>query len=264
MNIINEKPLKVFCFSYFFVILASCCFGQQYDSVSIADSAFTYSDDDFQEDAQSYAAPDSSRISARTFDENGLKNLKSDEALQYKEAPTIAESLFDRFIKLLGQFLDSLVQGAVTTNWGRVISYLLGLGLLVVLIMMLLKVNAFKVFYGGQAASSMPYHVLDENIHEMDFDALIQEAIGSGEYRKATRLVFLNALKILADKNFIHWEQGKTNHDYLSEVTAAELKPGFNELNYYFEYAWYGNFNINHEKFLKVQQEFNTWRERIR
>lgn len=264
MNIINEKPLKVFWFSYFFVILTTCCLGQQYDSVTVADSAFTYSEDDWQEDSQTQAAPDSSKILARTFDENALKKLKADEELQYREAPTIAESLFDRFMKLLSQFLDSLVQGAVTTNWGRVISYLIGVGLLVVLIMMLLKVNAFKVFYGGQSASSMPYHVLDENIHEMDFEALIQEAIASGEFRKATRLVFLNALKILADKNFIHWEQGKTNHDYLSEVTIADLKPGFNELNYYFEYAWYGNFNINHEKFLKVQQVFNAWRERIR
>ena len=264
MNIINEKPLKVFCFSYFFAILTTCCLGQQFDSVTTPDPAFTYSDDEFQEDSQTYASPDSSRISARAFDENTLKRLKSDDELQYKEAPTIAESLFDRFMKLLSQFLDSLLQGAVTTNWGRVISYLIGVGLLVVLIMMLLKVNAFKVFYGGKGASSMPYHVLDENIHEMNFDALIQEAIASSEYRKATRLVFLNALKILADKNFIQWEQGKTNQDYLSEVTIADLKPGFNELNYYFEYAWYGNFNINHEKFLKVQRVFNAWRERIK
>lgn len=264
MNIINEKPLKIFWVSYFFAVAATCCLGQDYDSAVDSDSAYTYFDNDLPEDSQASAAPDSLKIAARAFDESKLNELKSDEELQYKEAPTIAESLFDRFLKLLSQFFDSLVQGAVTTNWGRLISYLIGVGLLVVLIMMLLKVNAFKVFYGGQGASSMPYHVLDENIHEMDFEKLIQEAITSGEYRKATRLVFLNALKILADKNFIHWEQGKTNHDYLSEVTAADLKPGFNELNYYFEYAWYGNFNINHEKFLKVQQVFDAWRERIR
>jgi hypothetical protein len=264
MNITNEKPLKIFWFSYFFTVAATFCLAQDYDSAVASDSAYAYFDKTLQEDSQARAAPDSLKITARAFDESKLNELKSDAELQYKEAPTIAESLFDRFLKLLSQFLDSLVQGAVTTNWGRVISYLIGVGLLVVLIMMLLKVNAFKVFYGGQGASSMPYHVLDENIHEMDFEKLIQEAIGSGEYRKATRLVFLNALKILADKNFIHWEQGKTNHDYLSEVTAADLKPGFNELNYYFEYAWYGNFIINHEKFLKVQQVFDAWRERIR
>ena len=159
--------------------------------------------------------------------------------------------------------MDSLFTGAVTTNWGRVFSYILGLVLVIVLIMMILRVNAFKVFYSGQGASTIPYHALDENIHEMDFDKLIQEAIAGGDYRKGIRLLFLNSLKMLADKNFIHWEQGKTNHDYLSELTAADLKEGFNELNYYFEYAWYGNFAVNHEMFLKVQHAFTDWRQRI-
>lgn len=234
------------------------------NSEDSTDSTETYFTDTPEDQNDFQAAADSSRIEARNFSEATLNELKSDTGLQYKEAPTIAESLWERFLALVGQFIDSLFRNAVNTDWGRVFSYVLGIILVVVIIMMILKVNAFKVFYGGQGVSTVPYHILDENIHEMDFDKLIQDAIAQHDYRKGIRLLFLKSLKMLADKNYIHWEQGKTNHDYLSELTPADLKKGFNELNFYFEYAWYGNFSINHEMFLKIQRVFTDWREKVR
>jgi hypothetical protein len=253
--------LKSFWLFVFFILVSFYSRGQDADSAIISfDSTATFTD---SETDDSWAPDDSARIDARNFNGTTLENLKSDKSLQYKEAPTIAESLWDRTLILIQQFLDSLFKNAVTTNWGRVFLYLLGLALIVVLVMMILKVNAFKIFYSAQGASTIPYHALDENIHGMDFDKLIQQAISERDYRKGIRLLFLNSLKMLADKNLIHWEQGKTNHDYLSELTVADLKEGFNELNYYFEYAWYGNFNVNHEMFLKVQHAFTDWRQRI-
>jgi hypothetical protein len=88
---------------------------------------------------------------------------------------------------------------------------------------------------------------IEKNLIHVDFEKLIEEAIAKSDYRAGVRLVFLYALKMLSDKNHIHWNQGKTNHDYLDELKLAELKSGFSDLNYYFEYAWYGNFKINAE-----------------
>lgn len=255
------KSFWLFCFS----VSVITCFGQPGDSVKVGnDSTLEYFSNSIEDEEDSRGISDSLKVVTRSFNPNTLNELKADESLQYKEAPTMAESLWDRFVALLGQFFDSIFQNAVTTNWGRFFSYVIGIALIVVLIMMLLRINAFSLFYSGHGASTMPYHVLHENIHEMDFEKLINEAIEQSDYRKAVRLLFLNALKTLADKNFIHWEQGKTNHDYLSELKVADLKSGFNELNYYFEYAWYGNFIINHDLFLKVQNLFTTWKEKVR
>ena len=158
----------------------------------------------------------------------------------------------------------AIFENAVSTNWGRVLMYALGIVVLIVLIMMILKVNAFKVFYSGHGANTFKHTVLDENIHEMDFEKLIQEALAKNDYRLGVRLTFLYALKMLSDKNHIHWDQGKTNHDYLDELKVSDLKTGFNELNYYFEYAWYGNFKINSETFSNVQLIFNEWKGKLR
>jgi hypothetical protein len=228
-----------------------------------AESSYSYMESIFTDQKDAQAAADSSQIIARNFDAKKLSDLKSDPDLKYTETPTVAESLWDRFLLLLQQFLDSLFRNAVTTDWGRLFSYLLGIAIIIGLVMMVLKVNAFKIFYGSKGTAT-PYHVLDENIHEMDFDLLIEEAIRGGDYRKGIRLLFLKGLKTLADKGLIHWEQGKTNHDYLAELSNEDLKAGFNELNYYFEYAWYGNFSITHDMFLKVQHSFTDWSRRIR
>lgn len=217
-----------------------------------------------EEEADAVAPADSAAVDARSFDSSTVDKLKSDPELQYDEVPTVAENLWTRFLMWLFAFISSFFDSAVNTSWGRILTYAIGIAIVVVTVMMLLKVNAFKVFYSAEGADTFKHSVLDENIHEMDFDKLIDEALARSDYRLGVRLVFLYALKMLADKNMIHWDQGKTNHDYLDELKAMELKGGFNELNFYFEYAWYGNFKITENMFSHVQLIFNEWKNKIR
>ena len=140
--------------------------------------------------------------------------------------------------------------------------YLIGIPLLIVLILMLLKVNAFRVLFSGTGVPQK-YQVLEENIHEMDFEKLLAESVQQQDYRRGVRLLFLYALKLLSDRELIQWESGKTNHDYVGEIETSELKPGFNELSYYFDYAWYGNFNINRQTFDKAHEAFNHWKKKL-
>lgn len=256
-----RSGLKNFLFFVCFFISAAS-FSQDSDSL-VGQSDVAEIQDEY-EARDSQALPDSSEVVTRSADPETLRELKSDPALQYKEPPTIAESLWDRFILWLRQLFNSIFESAVTTNWGRVFTYVVGIIILVVLIMAILRVNAFRIFSSGDGAGTFRYNALDDNIHEMDFDKLIDEALSKKDYRLGVRLVFLYALKMLSDKHHIHWDQGKTNHDYLDELTLAELKPGFNDLNYYFEYAWYGNFNINAEMFNHVHDIFKTWRTNIK
>lgn len=247
-----------------FLLLAISPFAYSQLVDSVENQQESSINEEHAEEADSHALPDTIKIVKRNFDERTLQDLKADPELQYKESPTIAESLWDRFRFWLGQLIQSIFENAVTTDWGRVFMYIVGIVLLTMLIMMLLKVNAFKVFYSGQGANTFSYSALDENIHEMDFEKLILEATGKNDYRLGVRLVFLYALKMLSDKNLIHWDQGKTNHDYLDELSATEIKTGFTELNSYFEYAWYGNFLINLETFTRVQLIFAEWKRNLK
>jgi hypothetical protein len=202
-------------------------------------------------------------VEKKSFSEADVRRMKEDPEMDYKQLPTVAESLWDRFWAWVAQILDSFFRAATTTNWGRLIVYAVGLALLVIIIMLMLKVNAFKVLYSA-GGGAQKYQLFDENIHEMDFEKLIRESIEQQDYRRGVRLLFLYALKLLSDKQLIHFEAGKTNHDYVTELEKGELKTGLNELSFYFDYAWYGNFSINHDTFNKVQQTFADWKTKIR
>lgn len=229
-----------------------------YDEEEYAD--FYDEDDEVEKDY--HAASDSMIVDQRKFDTNDVEKLKNDKTLQYEETPTIAESIWTRFLRWLSELINSFFQGAVETNWGRVFWWVFGVVVVVAVIMVLLKVDAFKVLYSGEGAK-VSYQVIEENIHEMDFEKLIQEAVQQHDYRKGVRLIFLQALKMLADKHFIVWEQGKTNHDYVAELEKGDLKTGLNELSFYFEYAWYGNFVVSKELFVNVQNIFSAWRAKV-
>lgn len=232
---------------------------QNSDSTSLAESIIPSA---FERKPDDTAEADTSVVEVRSFDKKRLEELKADPDLQYATEKTVGASIWTRFWRLIGDWLEALFDGATTTNWGRLFAYIFLLAGLVVVILMILKVNAFRVFY-GDGASPIGHRSIDENIHEMDFERLIQDAIGKQDYRLSVRLVFLYALKMLADKNHIHWMQGKTNQDYLNELKAGELKKGFSELNYFFEYAWYGNFAITDGLYARVKQTFDHWRTTI-
>lgn len=254
------RGVSLFILILTFVILVSRVgYAQGNDTTTTLIEKILPTDDD----ADAIAPPDTLSITPRAFDPRIREALNSDPELQYQETPTMAESLWERFLRWAKQLIAAIFRGALTTNWGRLLLYVLGAFTLVVVIMMVLKVNAFKVFYGGAGSSGFQYQVMNDDIHEMDFEKLIQEAMEKQDYRTGVRLTFLFALKILSDKNYIHWNQGKTNHDYLHELNNQELRPGFHELNAYFEYAWYGDFRINSEMFDEVQTLFRVWKGKI-
>jgi len=208
-------------------------------------------------------ANDTLKIDARTFSLSDVERLKADPEFNYEQPPTIAESLWDRLKKLFVWFFENLFDKAVTTDLGQLIMYTIAAVLIIVGIMALLKVNALKVFYSGADQPRQAYQVFHENIHEMNFEKLIQEATDRKEFRLATRLIFLHALKILSDKHLIEFNTGKTNHDFVEELKVSDLKTGLSELSFYFDYAWYGNFLISDVQFDRIKKTFTEWRNRI-
>ncbi len=238
-------------------------FGQQQDSIDSVDDGDTaefYTGTHYE--GAGYTAPtDTTVLTARSFNPETVKSLKADPDLNYQVPPTAAENLFARFWSWVNQMIEGFFSSMRGTNIGTLLLYGLGLVLLVAIVLMILKVNAFKVLYFGQDVQK--YQLFDEDIHEMDFDRLIQQAIDGSDYRRGIRLIFLYALRLLSDRQLITWNTGKTNHEYVRELRQSALKDGFNDLSYYFDYAWYGNFVINQQLFQQAYRTFSEWRTKL-
>lgn len=212
--------------------------------------------------AQEVYAVDTLTVAPRNFDESKLNELRKDEDYNYTEAPTVAESLWDRFWRWLGQFFNIVFNEMAYTDWGNVLLYVLAVCVLVIIVMAVLKVDAFRVLAGSD--KNVTKGVFHENIHEMDFDTLIKEALAKRDFRNAVRLVFLQSLKLLSDRQYIDWQPGKTNHDYLDEVQSLDVKQGLGQLSYYFDYTWYGGFAISETQFIRVKTIFDSWQNTVK
>ena len=230
------------------------------------DSSQTFVDDwegseeDEYEFRPYYRKFDSASVILRNFDTTKIEILKKDPEMKYTYTKATL-SLWDRFWIWFGQQLSELFYAPSEVNWFRFFTYIVFTLIIVYAIFRLLKLDTFKVFVGlKHNQQEQKSFFIEENIHEMDFEALMNEALLKQENRLAIRLMFLWGLKLLSDKNYITWEPGKTNRDYLMEIQSKTVKNSFSDLNYYFEYAWYGQFPVSQELFNKVNRNFVQWK----
>ncbi len=124
-----------------------------------------------------------------------------------------------------------------------------------------MRMNSIGIFSrrNSRDGAGLDFSEFTEDINTIDFDKMIEEAVKSGMYRRAVRLYYLKALKQLSDRSQILWEINKTNRDYLYELKSPQLRSGFEDITYVYEYVWYGNVEIDAEKFSKVRSTFNQF-----
>ena len=103
-----------------------------------------------------------------------------------------------------------------------------------------------------------------ENVHELDFDTLIEEAKNQSNYRLATRLYYLKTLKRLSDSGLINWQKNKTNFEYYYELKGEERRKQFYNLTRLFESVWYGNLEISETTFNENLETFTGFLQTIK
>lgn len=184
---------------------------------------------------------DSSALDIRTYDLHKLESYKLQKVFQYdfKHIPveTWWQRLWRKFLEWLGQM----------PGWSllmQIIFYAALLFILILLIMSFLGISLKTVFYKKPTHFSIPVRENEVNIHETNFDVLIQECIERADYRSAVRHGYLKILKLLNDSHLILWEKNKTNRQYINELTGNGLRESFGKICQQYEYTWYGHFDI--------------------
>jgi hypothetical protein len=103
-----------------------------------------------------------------------------------------------------------------------------------------------------------------QDIFAINYQKEIDRAIQQGNYRLATRMMFLRLLKDLSEKKIIQYTQDKTNFDYLSQLHATRYYPGFFRITRNYEFSWYGQFEVDEKAFRIIQQEFNLFNRQLK
>lgn len=104
---------------------------------------------------------------------------------------------------------------------------------------------------------STEHHI--EDIHEIDFEKHIKEALEKKAYTHAIRWSYLNNLKLMDDKNIIDWQPKKTNRDYYYELSQGQLKKDFKYLTYIYNNLWFGQYKIDQDEANQILSKFQSF-----
>ena len=190
-----------------------------------------------------------------------LNDFRKDRNYNYERDALPPRNPLARFWYWLQRLLvDFFKSNSYQNFWQYVI--LTGLGGLIV--WLLYKAEYLGGLFGRKAKEDpLAYHRLTENIHELDFTRLIEEATEQHHYRLAVRLYYLKTLKQLTDKQLIHWQPTKTNRVYVNELESSVLRKDFEQLTSQFEYVWYGEFQVTASEFSLLKEQFQFFSGKI-
>ncbi len=203
-------------------------------------------------------------LNIRQFDSAKIDSLKKLPDFNYKDnIINETASLWDRFWNFFWFQISRLFFGSETYATRQYIYIILGIILISIIVYKVIKLN--KGSLTSETAIENPDLAFQniENINAINFDVEINKALATLNYRLALRLMYLKALKILSDKEYINWDVSKTNSQYYQEIQNPDLKNQFINLTYKFEYAWYGNLPVTPNDFNITQSQFSSFYKEI-
>lgn len=203
------------------------------------------------------ARDDRSPMRVRYPDPEHLRDKQTDHDYQYTSEAPPPENPLARFwvwlMRKLGSFLSS---EAYQNVW----QYVILVAIASAAVYLLMKAEVLGFLFSKKAQSvDLAYENLTENIHEINFDSAVEEAISQRNFRLAVRLMYLQTLKHLSDAGRIQYKPDKTNRQYVHELVNSSLQPEFEHLTRQFEFTWYGDFPIDESRFRALQTRFTAF-----
>jgi len=193
-------------------------------------------------------------VQTRSTDQLEVEKLRKDDAFWYVNTAPVREEAKPPS--------ESFTNKLATQKWFRNLMWVLIIsGFIAVLIWFLVSSNV-KLFRKKPAAVSKPENnIVAENIFAINYGEEIHKAINTADYRLAIRLMYLQLLKDLSQKQIIHYKQERTNNDYLMQLYNTQYYKTFFQLTRNYEYTWYGRFQIKPEAFKTIQSEFTKFNQ---
>jgi hypothetical protein len=205
---------------------------------------------------------DSSVVDVRSFSAAAIQKYRADKEFQYERSAVPPQSLWDRFWEWFWDKVGSIFSTKAGSRTFRTIFIIVSIAILVFFIYKLTGMSKTGLF-GRKGASGLDYSASDENIHTINFEDAIQQAIDNGNYRLAVRLLYLQSLKALSDRGLINWQINKTNVAYVDELSGTAYHQSFDKLTLQFENNWYGDVPITAAEFAPVREQFNRFKNQL-
>ena len=188
------------------------------------------------------------------YDTRKISDYQENSRFDYNSQLDLPDnSWFDIISRWFNDMLNTIFSGSFEENVTTPVMITLFVVILFSVFFFLYKKRP-ELFLRTKKNTPLSYSIEEENIHKIDFNKEISAALENNDYRLATRLLYLQTLRILSDNNLIDWQIHKTPTDYLYEIKNIEMVPLFRKLTNNFLQVRYGNYIASQESFYDMSE----------
>jgi len=214
--------------------------------------------------AQKGIHPDSSsRVEVRHFSSEKIEAFRNDPDYQYERNRAPNKSLWQRFVEWFWRNVEELL----STKGGRItyrtILIVLSVAIITYVILRLTGMSKMGMFSKSEEDGGLDYQIGEEDIHTLNFEDAIAKAEETGNFRMGIRLLYLQTLEKLSERQLINWQINKTNTVYSLELGQSGYASLFRNLTRDFEYSWYGERRVSREDFLELKDQFKQFNRQL-
>lgn len=201
------------------------------------------------------------KVNIRIPDKSKIEEYRKDPRFQYKKEER-GLSWWDRFLLAINNFINNLLGTVAKSGMLSIVVLLIIVVIICLIVLKLIGVD-YRTLLGKKELDKSEIDIYTENVHEMNFDVLISNALRNKDYRLAVRFLYLKNLKQMSDKDIIEWSTHKTNYSYQYEIQNSLLRSKFLETTLIFDYVWYGEFELDESKFTEVDSRMGDLNKMI-
>jgi len=205
-----------------------------------------------------------------SFNKEDLQDFKNDSDFDYSEinenegwwyrVKRWAFNAWDNFwYWLVGDYKANALLAFIIKNIPYVILFLI----ICFAVYLFIKINPGSKKLKKQDKGKVFLSEEEKIIYTEDIEQLIQKALQNKQYRLAVRYSYLLILKSLKDKELIDYQFQKTNHDYLAEISSAQLNLHFQKVTKVYDFVWYGDFPISEREYKIAEKEFTAFQNQL-
>lgn len=205
-------------------------------------------------------ARDSATTKIVNVNDGVLETYRDSKDYDYGFDPPPTSSFGAALNRWLKQKLSEFFANAIPYDVWEIILYILAIGSIVIVVASIMKTGIFTLIT-GKNPHNVSFAEITEDIHGMDFPALIAQSLREGEYRYSVRLHYLHVLKILTDRGLIIWKPEKTNKEYYRDLAPTVLSEPFVGISRIFDYVWYGERRITEQEYREIEQQFENCKQ---
>jgi hypothetical protein len=202
-------------------------------------------------DSTDYDEDEGSGLRLRQVPASLIKEFKADKNLRYVKKPPKKNNL--AFLETIFFFIFMFIR---SFYWILIIVIVL---VLAFILYNYLKGQGYVFQRKGKSFDDEMVALSEEELDLGTYEKQVQAAIAAGKFRLAVRLLYLQTLRLLSDKELIIFSKEKTNAAYLRAMAQTTWYKSFANLTLDYEYIWYGEIPVNEVQFEAIHKHFSQF-----